>query len=108
MEDADRVCSGRLTIKKLINRKGKPATLKHHDRFFYNQEFYLPEPSRQMVAMGLGYTGRYQSRFFNRNRFIGVIGREAFHVFDLEQMDFILADKANGYLVNIDREVYNL
>ena len=54
-----------------------------------------------MVEMGLGYTGRYTNRFFDRNRYIGVVGREAFHVFDLEQMDFIYADKESGYKVNI-------
>ena len=39
---------------------------------------------------------------FDRYRFIGVAGREAFHCFDLAQMDFIYADEANGYKVNID------
>ena len=57
--------------------------------------------------MGLGYTGRYTSRFFNRNRFIGVVGREAFHVFDLAQMDFIYADEASGYKVNLDKNKYD-
>ena len=57
--------------------------------------------------MGLGYTGRYTSRFFNKNRFIGVVGREAFHVFDLAQMDFIYADEASGYKVNLDKSKYD-
>ena len=35
---------------------------------------------------------------FDKNRFIGVAGREAFHVFDLEKIDFVSADKGSGYL----------
>ena len=61
-----------------------------------------------MTMMGLGYTGRYTSRFFDRNRYIGVVGREAFHVFDLARMDFIDADPASGYKVNIDPKVFHL
>lgn len=57
-----------------------------------------------MTEMGLGYSGRY-TQFFDKNRFIGVIGREAFHVFDLEAMDFIYADKQSGYKVNIDQSL---
>ena len=75
---------GLLTLGKLQNKRGEDATLKCTDRFFYNQEFYLPEPTEQLTSMGLGYTGRYTNRFFNKNRYIGVIGRRAFHVFDLE------------------------
>ena len=56
-----------------------------------------------MIEMGKGYTGRYTSTFFDRNRYIGVVGREAFHVFDLEQMDFLYADADSGYKVNIDQ-----
>ena len=41
-------------------------------------------------------------RWFDKNRFIGVIGRMCFHVFDLESMDFIYADPERGYVVNID------
>ena len=93
---------GLLSINRLKNRAGKLVTLQRPDRFFYNQEFYLPEPTERMVEMGLGYTGRYQSTFFNRNRFIGVIGRHAFHVFDLEEMDFLYADEDRGYVVNLD------
>ena len=74
------------------------------DRFFYNQEFYLREPTQLMIEMGRGYTGRYTSKFFDRNRYIGVVGREAFHVFDLEQMDFLYADTDSGYEVNIEEE----
>ena len=57
--------------------------------------------------MGLGYTGRYTSQFFDRNRFIGVVGREAFHVFDLAKMDFIYADESSGYKVNIEKNLVN-
>ena len=57
-----------------------------------------------MMEMGLGYTGRYQFKFFNQNRFIGVVGREAFHVFDLAAMKFIYADPESGYKVNIKKE----
>ena len=57
-----------------------------------------------MVEMGLGYTGRYTSKFFDKNRYIGVVGREAFHVFDLEQMDFLYADEDSGYKVNIQEQ----
>lgn len=87
------------------NRAGQAVFLKKPDRFFYNQEFYLREPTKLMIEMGLGYTGRYQSTFFNKNRFIGVVGREAFHVFDLLSMDFIYADSESGYKVNLDWDV---
>ena len=66
----------------------------------------MREPTKEMVEMGLGYQGKYTSRWFNKNRYIGVIGREAFHVFDLEQMDFVLADASKGYKTNIDSNVY--
>ena len=67
----------------------------------------MQEPTEIMIKMGLGYTGRYTSRFFDKNRFIGVVGREAFHVFDLAQMDFIYADVESGYKVNIDPVISN-
>ena len=98
------VNSGLLSIKRLRNRLGELVKLKCRDRFFYNQEFYMQKPTEQMTSMGLGYTGRYQNKFFNKNRFIGVVGREAFHVFDLVQMDFITADVESGYKVNLERE----
>ena len=44
-----------------------------------------------------GLEGSQRGSTFDENRFIGIAGREAFHVFDLEKMDFVLADKANGY-----------
>ena len=62
----------------------------------------MREPTKMMEDIGLGYHGKYTNRWFNKNRFIGVIGREAFHVFDLEQMDFVCADKTKGYKCNID------
>ena len=101
------VKSGQLFIQKLRNNEGKLAKLKRPDRFFYNQEFYLQEPTDRLVEMGLGYTGRYTSQFFDKNRFIGVVGREAFHVFDLAQMDFIYADESSGYKVNIEKNLVN-
>ena len=53
----------------------------------------MREPTKMMKEMGLGYAGKYSTdMFFNRNRFIGIMGREAFHIFDLEQMDFVYAD----------------
>ena len=56
-----------------------------------------------MIDMGLGNQGnKYTMRWFDKNRFIGVIGRMCFHVFDLESMDFIYADPERGYVVNID------
>ena len=60
-----------------------------------------------MQDAGLGYRGRYTKKSFNKNRFIGVVGREAFHVFDLEKMDFISADPEGGYRVNIDESLPN-
>ena len=54
--------------------------------------------------MGLGYTKRNKIRFFDKNRYIGVLGQDAFHVFDLELMDFIYADKESGYNVNIVKQ----
>lgn len=86
------------------DKERKLVRLLKKDRFFYNQEFYLREPTPMMIEMGLGYTGRYNLKFFNRNRFIGVMGREAFHVFDLSTMKFIQADPSSGYRVNIDSD----
>ena len=34
---------------------------------------------------------------FDKNRFIGVVGNNALHVFDVEQMSFIFADQSLGY-----------
>ena len=34
---------------------------------------------------------------FDKNRFIGVAGRYAFHVFDLDKMRFVLSDGRQGY-----------
>ena len=34
---------------------------------------------------------------FDKNRFIAVAGRLALHVFDLEKMEFVLADVEQGY-----------
>ena len=49
------ISSGILRIKRLRNKLGKFATLKAPDRFFYNQEFFLQEPTEAMVEMGHGY-----------------------------------------------------
>ena len=38
-----------------------------------------------------------QGSAFDKNRFIGVAGREAFHVFDLDKMDFVRSDAGQGY-----------
>ena len=90
-------------IKQLSNSKGEKVKLKTPDRFFYNQEFYLHKPTSHLIEMGLDNQGdNYLMKWFNKNRFIGVIGREAFHIFDLETMDFICADTNLGYVVNID------
>ena len=42
--------------------------------------------------------GAVQNSNFDRNRFVGVAGREAFHVFDLKKMNFVIGDKRNGYV----------
>lgn len=84
--------SAKLVIKRLRDRNGKFVSLKTADRFFYNQEFFMQLPTEQMEELGFGYLGKYTGRWFNKNRYIGVIGREAFHVFDLDSMDFICAD----------------
>ena len=52
--------------------------------------------------MGLGYDCTDTGCHFSRDRFIGVVGREALHVFDLAQMDFVYADEASGYKVNLE------
>ena len=97
--------SGKLTIKRLQNKNGEEVKLKCPDRFFYNQEFYLKKPTAKMVEMGLDNQGnKYTMQWFNKNRFIGVMGREAFHVFDLELMDFIYADTDRGYAVNLQED----
>ena len=104
-DDAKTFQSGNLTIRALYNNKGEEVSLKQPDRFFYNQEFYLQKPTQQLIEMGFGYQGKYTMKWFNKNRFIGVVGREAFHVFDLEMMDFIVADPERGYVVNIDPSI---
>ena len=76
--------SGRLTIKRLRNKEGKFVQLKVGDRFFYNQEFYMREPTQMMKDLGHDYKGKYQDFFFDKNRYIGSMGREAFHIFDLK------------------------
>ena len=76
--------SGRLTIKRLRNKDGKFVQLKAGDRFFYNQEFYMREPTQMMKDLGHDYKGKYQDFFFDKNRYIGSMGREAFHIFDLK------------------------
>eukprot|EP00354_Favella_ehrenbergii_P008853 CAMPEP_0170457592 /NCGR_PEP_ID=MMETSP0123-20130129/4839_1 /TAXON_ID=182087 /ORGANISM="Favella ehrenbergii, Strain Fehren 1" /LENGTH=217 /DNA_ID=CAMNT_0010721449 /DNA_START=869 /DNA_END=1521 /DNA_ORIENTATION=+ len=102
-EESVRVNGGKLTIRKLYNKKGDLVNLKHPDRFFYNQEFYLQQPTAKMVEQGLGYQGnKYTMKWFDKNRFIGAIGRMAFHIFDLEAMDFVYADLDRGYSVNLD------
>ena len=61
-----------------------------------------------MIDMGHGYQGgKYSKKWFNKNRYIGVMGREAFHIFDLELLDFIIADTTQGYKTNIDKNVYH-
>ena len=40
----------------------------------------------------LGLDGAERGSTFDKSRFIGIPGREAFHVFDLKKMDFVLAD----------------
>ena len=37
------------------------------------------------------------NKCFDKNRFIGIAGREALHVFDTEKMDFVCADTRFGY-----------
>ena len=69
-----------------------PVYLKASDRFFYNQVFYLKKPIE-------AEEGSFDAaKFFDKNRYIGMAGREALHVFDLEKMEFILADKTQGYI----------
>ena len=104
-DDQEKVKAGKLIIKRLFNNRGEEVSLKIADRFFYNQEFYLSKPTKLLAEMGYGYQGKYTMRWFNKNRFIAVLGREAFHVFDLEAMDFIYADDERGYAVNIDQDV---
>ena len=36
-------------------------------------------------------------KLFDKSRYIGVVGRMALHVFDIEEMDFIIADIERGY-----------
>lgn len=66
--------------------------LKEPDRFFYNQVVYLQRPLACMK------TSSYGTHLFDKGRYVGVAGREAFHVFDLELMDFICADTSLGYV----------
>ena len=34
---------------------------------------------------------------FERCRWVGVVGREAYHVFDLKKMEFVYAERELGY-----------
>ena len=83
-----------LSMKRLMDCRGVEYphnTLLQNDRFFYNQVFYLEKPT---YAMREFYP---EGPYFDKTRFIGVAGREAFHVFDLEVMNFTYADHRIGY-----------
>ena len=45
-----------------------------------------------------GVEGAEVDSYFDRNRFIGIAGREAFHVFDLKKFDFVSAHEPSGYV----------
>ena len=74
--------------------------MREPDRFFYNQVFFLQKPTTYMLEKKI--EGVISLKSFDKNRFVGVAGREAFHVFDLEKMDFVCADKQSGYLTCLE------
>ena len=93
------ICDARIYMKPLKNKKKQLAQMKAPDRFFYNQAKYLKKPTFSMGQKGTGMHGnKYDIRWFDKNRFIGIMGRQAFHVFDLHLMDFIEADTKRGYI----------
>ena len=49
-----------------------------------------------MIEEGIDGADKHRSAF-DKNRFIGVAGRYAFHVFDLDKMSFVLSDGRQGY-----------
>ena len=78
----------RMTVKG-IDEEINVHALQEDDRFFYNFPFYLRWPTRQMVELNIDGAN---DRKFDRTRFVGVAGREAFHVFDLKIEMFVAAD----------------
>ena len=69
----------RMNVKG-IDEEINVHTLQEDDRFFYNFPFYLRKPTGQMLEKGLVK----DKEVFDRTRFIGVAGREALHIFDLQ------------------------
>ena len=93
-EDPDDKQTSRLSnitfnVTQLKNKRGENAELKERDRLFYNQVTYLQKPISSMVGVS--------RKLFDKSRYICVVGRRALHVFDIEEMDFIIADIEKGY-----------
>ena len=75
-----------LTFKPLISKvTNEEEFLRVPDRFFYNQVFYLH---------------KRKVNFVEKNRYIGIVGREAFHVFDTELMQFSTEEVDDLYSTN--------
>ena len=62
-----------------------------NDYFPLNHTFFLEKPIHPMFNMGI------TAENFSKHRFIGAIGASAFHVFDLELMQFICHDTERRY-----------
>lgn len=61
------------------------------DYFPLNHVFFLEKPIHPMFEMGI------KAENFDKMRFIAAIGAAAFHVFDLESMQFICHDTGRCY-----------
>lgn len=64
--------SAYVSFRPLVSKQtGEESYLRVPDRFFYNQVFYIHKD---------------KTSYLEKNRYVGIAGREAFHVFDTELM----------------------
>ena len=52
----------------------------------------MQRATRKMI-----YNSVVKQGFFEKNRYIGVVGRQALHIFDLNLMKFVFSDVLLGY-----------
>ena len=75
----NQVAKALLTVTPLHNINGDLVSLPVGDRFFYRHNYLLSKPTARMLQIGICASGKY----FDKHRYVGVAGREAFHIFDL-------------------------
>ena len=91
--ESDQVTNFSLRLERLIKSNSQsgaePADLLVGDRFYHCHVFYLQKPiNNERISLG----GQARGAFFDKWRYLGVVGREAFHVFDLHRMEFVACD----------------